>query len=67
MADGQSCEGQGVGQADEQAESRLHRAARFLITINENESADEQRGDAGHGRVFLGLLHFIVLEHGLAG
>ena len=53
MPDGQRGERQGVSQSDHEANRRLDRASGFVIAINENQRAQNQRHDAGDGYVRL--------------
>ena len=65
VADRERGEGQRVAQPYDEAQRRLHWPARLLVTVNENQRANEQRSDAGDGCVLLRLRHFVVLQHRL--
>ena len=67
VSDGERGEGKRVAQADDQAQGRFHGPAGLLVAVDEDESANQQRNDAGDDGVPLGLGHFVVFEHGLAG
>ena len=61
---GGKCEG--ISQSHQQAQRRFYWAASLLVSVDKNQSADQQRSDAGHRSVLLGLLHLVVFEHRFA-
>ena len=67
MADGQRRKAQRVAQADDQAERRLDRPAGLLVAVDEDQRAEHQRHDGGHGGVLLRLRHFVQLQHRFPG
>ena len=66
MADGQRCERERVAKSDHQADCCFHRTSGFVIAINENQRAQDQRQNAGERGVLLRLRHLVVIQHRLA-